>query len=44
MKSGEVTVSIFADYSQAFDTIDFDILLRKVQKLNFSIFSLKMDT
>ena len=32
MKSGKVTFSIFADYSKAFYTIDFDILLRKTHK------------
>ena len=36
MKSGEAKISTFADYSKAFDTIDFDILLRKMHKLNFS--------
>lgn len=36
MKRGEAKISTFADYSKAFDTIDFDILLRKILKLNFS--------
>ena len=36
MKRGEAKISTFADYSKAFDTIDFDILLRKTHKLNFS--------
>ena len=36
MKSGEMALTIFADYSKAFDTIDFDILVRKILKLNFS--------
>ena len=29
MKSSEVTITIFTDYSKAFDTIDFSILLKK---------------
>ena len=34
IKSGEMTLAIFADYSKFFNSIDFDILLRKMHKLN----------
>ena len=36
MKKGEVTISVFADYSKAFDTIDYEILIKKLHKLNMS--------
>ena len=36
MKSSEVTIAIFTDYRKAFDTIDFSILLKKMQTINFS--------
>ena len=36
MESGEVSFVIFANYSRTFSTIYFDILLRKMHKLNFS--------
>ena len=36
MEKGEVTVAVFADYSKAFDTIDYSILIRKMRQLNFS--------
>ena len=36
MKSSEVTIAIFTDYSKAFDTIDFSILLKKMHTINFS--------
>ena len=34
MNKGEITISVFADYSKAFDTIDFKRLLRKLTNLN----------
>ena len=37
MKSREVTIAIFTDYSKAFDTIDFSILIKKMHLLNLSI-------
>ena len=37
IESGEMTLAIFADYSKFFNSIDFDILLRKMHKLNSSI-------
>ena len=36
MKRSEVTIAIFTDYSKAFDTIDFSILIKKMHILNFS--------
>ena len=36
MKSGEVTLAIFADNSTVSDTIDIGMLLRRIHKLNFS--------
>ena len=36
MKSGEVTIAIFTDYSKAFDTIGFSILIKDMHILNFS--------
>ena len=36
MMSSEVTIVIFTEYSKAFDTIDFSILLKEVRTLNFS--------
>ena len=36
MKSNEVTIAIFTDYSKAFDTIDFSVLLKKMHTMNFS--------
>ena len=36
MKSGEVTLAIFADNSTVSDTIDIDMLLRRIHELNFS--------
>ena len=36
MKRSEISVAIFADYSKAFDTIDFYTLIQKMHQLNFS--------
>ena len=36
MDRGEVTISVFADYSKAFDTIDYETLIHKLHDLNIS--------
>jgi len=36
MNQGEVTLAIFLDYSKAFDTVDYKILLAKLRNLGFS--------
>ena len=36
IKSSEVTIAILTDYSKAFDTIDFSILIKEMDTLNFS--------
>ena len=36
MKSGEVTLGVFVDFSKAFDTICFNILIHKLHSLHFS--------
>ena len=36
MKSSEITLAVFTDYSKAFDTIDFSVLIKKMHTLNFS--------
>ena len=36
MDKGEITIGVFADYSKAFDTIDYECLIRKLHTLNFS--------
>ena len=33
--SQEITLAVFADYSKAFDTIDFSVLIKKMHALNF---------
>ena len=35
MKKGEITLAVFTDYSKAFDTVDFRILLKKLYDLGF---------
>ena len=37
MKSGEVTLAVFVDFSKAFDTIDFNIIIHKLHSLHFSM-------
>ena len=36
LNSSEVAIALFADYSKAFDTICYDILLKKLNELGFS--------
>lgn len=36
MRKGEVTLSIFADFSKAFDTVDYPILINQLHHLGFS--------
>ena len=36
MKKGEVTMAVLADFSKAFDTVDYGILLTKLHRLGFS--------
>ena len=36
MNKSEITIIIFADYSKAFDTIDFYTLIQKMHSCNFS--------
>ena len=36
LNSSEVAIALFADYSKAFDTIRYDILLKKLNELGFS--------
>ena len=35
MKKGEITLAVFTDYSKAFDTVDFQVLLNKLHRLGF---------
>ena len=35
IKASEITLAVFTDYSKAFDTIDFSVLIRKMHTLNF---------
>ena len=36
MNKGEVTLSILADFSKAFATVDYTVLIKKLSKLNMS--------
>ena len=36
MKKGEVTLTILADFSKAFDTVDYKVLLKELHRLGFS--------
>ena len=36
MNKGEVTLSILADFSQAFDTVDYTVSIKQLNKLNMS--------
>ena len=36
MKASEITLTIFVDYSKAYDTIEFSVLIKKMHALNFS--------
>ena len=40
MKKGEITLIAFADFSKAFDTVDYSIILRKLHAVGFSPSSL----
>ena len=36
VNKGEVTLSIFADFSKGFNTVNFTVLIKKLSKLNMS--------
>ena len=36
MNKGAVTLPILADFSKAFDTVDYTVLIKKLSKLNMS--------
>ena len=36
MNKGEVTLSILADFSKAFDSVDYTVLIKKLSELNMS--------
>ena len=36
MKKGEVTLIAFADFSKAFDTVDYSVVIRKLHNISFS--------
>ena len=36
MKKGEVTLMVLADFSKAFDTVNYKILITKLSTLGFS--------
>ena len=35
IKASEITLAVFTDYSKAFDTIDFSVLIKKMYTVNF---------
>ena len=39
MKNGEVTLITFADFSKAFDTVDYSEVLRKLHAIEFTHYS-----
>jgi hypothetical protein len=42
MHRGKVTLAVMADFSKAFDTVDYETLIRKLHLLNFSKTSMRM--
>ena len=36
MKKGEVTLTAFTDFSKAFDTVDYFVIIRKLHNIGFS--------
>ena len=42
LNKNEITMSVFIDYSKAFDTIQHETLIKKLAKLNFSNSSIKV--
>ena len=36
MNRGEITLAVLVDFSKAFDTVDFEILMKKLHSLRFS--------
>ena len=36
IKASEIALAVFTDYSKAFDTLDFTLLIKKMHTLNFS--------
>ena len=36
MSKSEITIAIFADYSKAFDTINFNTMIQKMHSFSFS--------
>ncbi|CAB3988516.1 Hypothetical predicted protein [Paramuricea clavata] len=40
MKKGEITLIAFADFSKAFDTVDFAVIIKKLHAIGFSHSSL----
>eukprot|EP00111_Clytia_hemisphaerica_P012122 TCONS_00035606-protein len=42
MHHGEITLAVLADFSKAFDTVDFETLIKKLHSLHFSKKSLRI--